>query len=160
MSAPLRDWIGVGRRPLWTYRCESMAGVDKNLYDYYRVYPWDMIRYGIVGTGVWTYCAQGESPWGESRRGIAYNLVFKRRDRAEVIHSRRYEFYREGADDFRYVYALREAARARGEAAVSEAEALIGEAVADITANRRDVTRSERWRERIAQEILRLNAGG
>jgi hypothetical protein len=155
-SPALREWIGTGRRPLWTYRCESMAGVDRNLYDYYRVYAWDMIRYGITGTGIWTYCAQGTSPWEGTKRGIGYNLVFKHREKAEVVHSRRYEFYREGADDYRYVQALLAAARQKGDHAERGARELIHEAVADITANVRDVTRCEKWRLRIANEILRL----
>jgi len=154
-SPALRQWIGTNRRPLWTYRCESMAGVDRNLYDYYRVYAWDMLRYGITGTGIWTYCAQGTSPWGKTKRGIGYNLVFKHREKAEVVHSRRYELYREGADDYRYIQALLATARQKGEAAEREAQDLISEALADITANVRDVTRCEKWRLRLANEILR-----
>jgi len=155
-SPALREWIGTNHRPLWTYRCESMAGVDRNLYDYYRVYAWDMLRYGISGTGIWTYCAQGTSPWGKTKRGIGYNLVFKHREKVEVVHSRRYEFYREGADDYRYVQALLASARQKSDVAEREAQELIREAITDITANVRDVTRCEKWRLRIANEILRL----
>ena len=154
-SPPLREFLGVNRRPLWTYRCSSMAGLDKNLYDYYRVYAWDNLRYGIVGTGIWTYCAQGDSAWQGTGRSLSYSLVFKARDKAEVIHSRRYEFYREGSDDYRYVQALRQAAHARGPKAEREANDLVAKAIADITANVTDVTRCERWRLRIAQEILK-----
>ncbi len=159
-SPALRDWLRGSRGPVWTYRCQSMAGVDRNLYDYYRVYAWDMIEYGITGMGVWTYCAQGESPWGETKRGIGYNLVFKHRDRDEVVHSRRYEFYREGADDYRYVQALLVAAREQGEAAEAKAHELIRGATADIRADVGDVNRCEKWRERIASEILRLRGPG
>lgn len=152
-SQPLREWFAAHSPTLWTYRCESMAGVDRNLYDYYRVYAWDMLNLGITGTGIWTYCAQGESPWGDSKRGIAYNLVFKHRDKDEVVHSRRYEFYREGVDDYRYVHAL--SAASVGDAGTTE---LIRQAIADITAARGDVTRCETWRLRIAGEILKRRA--
>ena len=64
--------MGVTRRRVWRYRGSSRTGLDKNLYDYYRVYAWGNLRYGIGGTGIWTYCAQGESPWSEGQRGIAY----------------------------------------------------------------------------------------
>jgi hypothetical protein len=158
-SPPLREFLGVNRRPLWTYRCQAMAGLDKNLYDYYRVYAWENLRYGIVGTGIWTYCAQGESPWSRTQRGIAYNLVFKRRDKAEVVHSRRYEFYREGLDDYRYVQALLAASRKRGAQAEQAAAALVREAIADITADVGDVTRAERWRLRLAERILAFGKG-
>lgn len=155
-SPALLEWMTGSGVPLWTYRCESMAGVDRNLYDYYRVYAWDMIEHGITGAGVWTYCAQGESPWGESKRGVQYNLVFKHPERDAVVHSRRYEFYREGADDYRYVQALLTGARENGEAAEAAADGLVGEAIADITGDVRDVSRCETWRTRIAEEIVRL----
>jgi hypothetical protein len=155
-SAPLREFVGVNQRPLWTYRCENMAGLDRNLYDYYRVYTWDNLNYGIVGTGIWTYCAQGDGAWVKNSRSLSYNLVFKARDRDELIHSRRYEFYREGADDFRYVQALQAAAQKRGARAEREAEALIKAATADILSHRGDVTRAETWRLRLAEQIMKL----
>jgi hypothetical protein len=155
-SPPLRDFLGIPRRPLWTYRCSGMVGLDKNLYDYYRVYAWDNIRYGIVGTGIWTYCAQGQSAWAESGHSLPYSLVFKHRDKAEVIHSRRYEFYREGADDYRYVQALIAAAKPRGAKAERDAQALVQEAITDITSDPSDVTRAEKWRARLAERILKL----
>ncbi len=155
-SPALREWMGVNRRPLWTYRCQSMAGLDKNLYDYYRVYAWENIKYGISGTGIWTYCAQGDSAWGESKRSLAYNLVFKHRDKSEVVHSRRYEFYREGLDDYRYVQALLAASQDKGPKAERAAAELVDEAIADITADVGDVTRGEKWRARIAERILKL----
>jgi hypothetical protein len=165
LSPALRRWLGVSGtgvspaargRQLWTYRCESMAGVDRNLYDYYRIYAWDMWRFGITGPGIWTYCAQGQSPWGEGQRGIAYNMVYKHRVKPEVVHSRRYEFYREGMDDYRYIQTLLAASRGKGEAAEQAAHGLLTQALADITADVRDVTRCENWRVRIAEEILKL----
>lgn len=155
-SPGLREFIGVNRRPLWTYRCQGMAGLDKNLYDYYRVYAWDNLKYGIVGTGIWTYCAQGDGAWSKTGRSLNYNLVFKHRDKAEVVHSRRYEFYREGLDDYRYVQALLAISRTKGAKAEKESHNLINAAVADITADVGDVTRCERWRLRLADRILQL----
>lgn len=158
-SPPLRQFLGVNRRPLWTYRCAGMTGLDKNLYEYYRVYGWENVDYGIVGTGIWTYCAQGDSAWSETKRSLSYNLVFKARDRNQLLHSRRYEFYREGNDDFRYVQALRAASRARGAKAQRESEDLLNQAVADITAHVGDVTRAETWRLKFAERIQKLQAG-
>ena len=155
-SPPLREWIGVNRRPLWTYRCQSMSGLERNLYDYYRVYAWENLKYGIAGTGLWTYCAQGDGAWSKTGRSLNYNLVFKHRDKAELLHSRRYEFYREGLDDYRYVQALLAASRKKGAKAEKEARALVDQAIADITADLADVTRCERWRERIAERITKL----
>jgi hypothetical protein len=158
-SPPLRQFLGVNRRPLWTYRCSGMAGLDKNLYEYYRVYGWENVDYGIVGTGIWTYCAQGDGAYSETKRSLNYNLVFKARDRNQLLHSRRYEFYREGNDDFRYVWLLREASRARGAKAQRESEDLINRAVADITSHTGDATRAENWRLKIAERLQKLQAG-
>ena len=155
-SPYLLDWIKRSGKPIWTYRCESMSGRDRNLYDYYRVYAWKNLAYGITGTGLWTYCAQGTSPWSDNKRAANYNLVFKHPDRDEVVHSRRYEFYREGADDYRYVAELRRRAAAAGAEAAAQAEALIRQATDDILADVGDTTRCEKWRVRLAREILKL----
>ncbi len=64
--------------------------------------------------------------------------------------------FREGADDFRYVQALRLAAEKKGPDAAAHAEALIAEAVKDVTTNRQDRSRCETWRIRIAKEILSI----
>lgn len=153
-SAPLCEFIGVNQRPLWTYRCQAMLGLDKNLYDYYRVYAWENLKYGIGGTGIWTYCAQGDGAWSETGRSLSYNLVFKARDKAQLLHSRRYEFYREGSDDYRYVQALLAASRKPN--TEQESRRLISTAMADIIANPGDVTRADRWRVRIAERIMKL----
>jgi len=160
-SPQLREFIGIAKRrfginprALWTYRCSGMVGLDKNLYEYYRVYPWDNLSYGINGTGIWTYCAQGDGAWSETGRSLSYNLVFKHRTRPEVIHSRRYEFYREGCDDYRYVQALLAVSRSSG--ARKESQKLIDSAVADITAKVGDTSRAETWRLRIADRIMKL----
>ena len=155
MSPYLLDWIKRSGKPIWTYRCKAMAGRDRNLYEYYRVYAWKNLAYGITGTGLWTYCAQGTSPWSDKKRSANYNLVFKQPGKDEVLHSRRYEFFREGADDYRYVAALRRRAAADG-AAASQAEALIRRATEDILADVGDEARCEKWRLTIAEALLRL----
>jgi hypothetical protein len=148
-------------KELWTYQCRTDLGVvrtgpvnnpyydENNLYSYYRVSAWNMLKYGIAGTGMWTYCAQVNN-W---REGTCL-LVYKIDD--QLVHSRRFEMYREGLDDYRYVWLLRKLAREQGAAAEAKAEKLIANAVADITTDARDVSRCETWRARIADEILKL----
>ncbi|MHB8996553.1 MAG: hypothetical protein ACYC63_15010 [Armatimonadota bacterium] len=155
-SPQLRQFVGVNQRPLWTYRCQGLAGMDKNLYDYYRVYAWENLNYGIVGTGIWTYCAQGDGAWSPTGRSLSYNLVFKQRDKNELLHSRRYEFYREGSDDCRYVQALLAVSGEPGTKTERESRRLIDQATADILADVSDFSRAERWREQIAEQIIKL----
>ncbi|MAE65724.1 MAG: hypothetical protein CMJ18_15755 [Phycisphaeraceae bacterium] len=156
----LAEWIALGNTPpeLWTYRANDRGDRVHNLYSYYRVYGWDNFNFGIIGPGVWTYCARAQSPWGDNKEMVGHCLAFKHRDKDEVVHSRRYEFYREGVDDYRYLYALRQLAESKGPSALSRAEQLIGQASDDIAADVTDTTRCDRWRVRIAREILRLKA--
>jgi hypothetical protein len=142
-------------KPIWWYECETgMTALGRDLYDYYRLYTWDMFERGIVGTGVWTYySAPHDRPWNEDFQGC--QLVYLHPEHG-LIHSRRYEMFREGSDDFRYVAALRSAAKTKGGAAVDKAENLIREATKDVTTNRQDRNRCEMWRSRIASEVLSM----
>lgn len=149
-NAALRDWLKQGHRPLWTYQCTGgMAGRGKNVYAYYRVYGWDLVKYGLTGTGLWTYCAQAQS-----QAGGGYLLVHRRGN--DVIHSRRYEMFREGLDDYRYIQALRDLAREKGPEIAASAEKFIQQAVDDVTSHAEDTRRCETWRVKIADEILRI----
>ena len=157
----IREWVEQGGTPpeLWTYKCEDMSPRYRNLYRYYRVYGWENFRYGITGPGLWTYCARGTSPWGDEKIMIGHGLVFKHRDKDDIVHSRRYTFYREGIDDYRYLMKLTALAAQKGPEELAQAEELIHHACDDIVSNVQDATRCEQWRIRIAQEILALNAG-
>lgn len=148
-------------KELWTYQCRTDLGVvgtgpvnnpyydENNLYSYYRVSAWNLLKYGIVGTGVWTYCAQAKN-WRDRSCLLVYNID------GQLVHSRRFEMYREGLDDYRYVWLLRKLAKEQGAAAEEKAEKLIADAVGDITTNVKDHARAETWRLRIAKEIARI----
>ena len=153
-KSDLLPWLRSSGKQLWTYKCEGWS--QRDLYDYYRVYGWQLQPYGISGTGIWTYCAQGTGPWGKTQRMQDYVLVFKHKEQEQVIHSRRYEFYREGVDDYRYLKTLMQYARQKGPQAEQQAEQLIQLAIADIVKNTDDTTRCDIWRSQIAQEILTL----
>ncbi len=148
-------FLRTSGKPIWWYECDTgMTVPGRDLYDYYRLYAWDMIDRGIVGTGVWTYySAPHNRPWNEDFQGC--QLIYLHPERG-LVHSRRYEMFREGADDYRYVAALRSAAEKRGGDAVKQAQSMIQEAVKDITTNRQDRQRCETWRLKIAQQVLSL----
>jgi len=142
-------------RPIWFYECDTaLTTLGRDLYDYYRVYTWDMLEQGIVGTGVWTYYSSPhDRPWNEDFQGC--QLIYLHPQHG-LVHSRRYEMFRETADDFRYVSALRSAAKAKGGQAIQDAESLIQQAVKEITTNRQDPSRCEHWRMEIANRIVGL----
>jgi len=148
----MRAYFRKANKPIWTYQC--LGGYNqrsRNTYEYYRVYGWELVKFGITGTGVWTYCAQATA-----QRGGGYIMVYKHPQRNEVVHSRRFEFLREGIDDYRYIWKLQTLAKSRGTKTASAALRLIRAAVDDVTAHPQDVTRADHWRKRLAAEILRL----
>ncbi len=149
---PLRAWIEQAGKPIWTYKCLVDWGAPgKNTYEYYRVYGWEMVQYGITGIGIWTYCTQAAT-----QPGWGCIMVYKHADRDQVVHSRRFEFLREGMDDYRYIWKLQETAKAKNARAIKRTNQLIQEAVADVTSHPADTTRADHWRARIATEILKL----
>lgn len=152
---PVLEWLRQSGKPLWVYQCESgLPARGRDLYSYYRLYTWDMLQRGFVGTGLWTYySAPHDRPWDEDFQGC--QLVYLHPEQG-LVHSRRYEIVREGLDDYRYVVALRLAAAASGPQAVRDAESLIGDAVKDITRHRQERHRCEEWRVRIAEQIRAL----
>lgn len=154
----LAEWIEMGKEPpeLWTYKANSMADRVNNLYAYYRVSGWMNFKHGIVGPGVWTYCARGTNPWSDNKEMVGHCMVYKHKDHDEVIHSRRYEFYREGNDDYRYLYLLRKLAGEHGKMTQARVEHLIQGAIADVEADVTDTTRCDKWRTKIAAAILML----
>ena len=158
----LAEWIEMGNEApeLWTYKASSMADRVNNYYAYYRVSGWINFKVGIVGPGVWTYCARGTNPWSENKEMVGHCLVYKHKDHDEVIHSRRYEFYREGNDDYRYLHLLRELAGKKDVSTQARAEHLINRAIADVEADVTDTTRCEKWRLKIADTILKLKTRG
>ena len=158
------EWLMANARKygkeVWAYQANVDLGVvrakgdgyweGKNLYSYYRVYAWHLLKYGLTGTGLWTYCAQGAAA-----EGTGCQLVYARD--GELVHSRRYEMFREGLDDYRYVWLLRDLAKKKGAAAEQRAEKRVQEALADITANVGDTSRCDTWRRRIAAQILEFS---
>jgi hypothetical protein len=143
-------------KPINLFRCRGAYSVrGANMYNYYRVYGWEAAREGCAGMGVWTYCVDNKKDAWTDREN-QFCLVFRHPTKRDLVHSRRYEAFREGIDDYRYLWKLREVAQARGPAAVAAADKLIQDAVADITADVSDTSRCEKWRLRVAHEILKL----
>lgn len=149
------NYLRQSGKPIWWYECDTaMTVMGRELYSYYRVYPWDMLDKGVVGTGIWTYISTPhDRPWGQDFQGC--QLIYLH-PQYGVIHSRRLEMYREGLDDYRYVAALRQAAKNKGKTAVEEAELLIKQAIENITSHRQDSSLSETWRQRVAERIVAM----
>jgi hypothetical protein len=150
----LLDYLRLSAKPIALYRCRgAWATRGANMHDYYRVYAWHAIREGCTGMGLWTYCTDwGVNPWEKHEDQFALVLPHPTKNRA-IVHTRRYETFREGIDDYRYVGKLRDVAKRKGPQAQAAVEKLIQEAIQDITSDVSDTTRCEKWRIKIAQMI-------
>ena len=146
-NAPDKVVALYGARGTWTER-------GANLYNYYRVYGWEAFREDCIGMGLWTYANDwGSDPWTVSEN--PYVLVYRHPTERALVHSRRYEAFREGIDDYRYLYKLREVIQGRSAQEQADAEALMQTAIADITSNNTDYSKCETWRIQVALEILK-----
>ncbi len=85
----VRDWLRQSGKPLWVYHCETgLPELGQDLYSYYRVYAWDPLASGYVGTGLWTYySAAHDRPWNEDVQGC--QMIYLHPEQG-LVHSRRY----------------------------------------------------------------------
>lgn len=98
-----------GVNNLGFYRCRmgrNNRGV--NIYEYYRIGFWRLMRYGMGNIGFWTYNAgHGEDVWdGRTGRASGGTVVYSKDGR--LLSSRRWELFREGLSDYRLMLALQE----------------------------------------------------
>lgn len=143
-------------KPIWFYKCRGDLNTrSANIYSYYRLFTWDMMASGASGVGVWSYCVQDNNPWREPVPG--YSMVYRHPEKEKALaYSRRYEIFREGMDDYRYVHKLRSTARmADDPLLIAQAEELIQSATIDILDNRYNTKRADMWREKLAEAITR-----
>lgn len=164
----LRTFLQSSGKELWAYKCAGYCGsVGFDIYKYYRSYAWRMVKYGMKGIGLWTYCVNtGGKPtydwpgYNPSGTGISWGhvLAVKHWANDDVVHIRRYEMYRETVDDYRYILKLRDVAAQAGPQTQADAEALIDQATTDIIDNNWDHSLCDYWRTEIADEILSLEA--
>ena len=165
----LLEWFHANAKRLWAYEAPGPA---KNLLPlgHYRGFAWLAWKFGLEGAGYWVY--RSEDTWWPVA-DTDYSAVYQTRD--QVIPSRRWEADRDGVEDYRALYVLRqeiEQARSGGRAADADrAQALMDDAVQavvgwqvgsidEITRMTRDYeidfTKLMEFRTRIAEEIIRL----
>ncbi len=112
---------------LWSYMVLSKA---TPAFGRYRLGFWQCWHHGMTGLGHWAYADGGGSIWDphDSQR-VDYAMVYDG-DPDELIPSRRWEAWREGVEDYSYMWLLRETA---GEAAADLLEAGVAEMLDDPT---------------------------
>ncbi len=110
------DWlryIQTFGKPIWTYDAAN-PGKALSPYSHYRLMPWLAFKLKQAGAGFWVYADQGPTnPWDESMKPIGYyGVVYSSAGSPtstigeNIIPSRRWEAWREGVEDYQYLYEL------------------------------------------------------
>ncbi len=162
-------WFQENAGTFWGYEATD-PGKDLLPLGYYRGYAWLAWMFGLQGAGFWTY--KYHDIWWPLET-THWSVVYQNGN--EVVPSRRWEAVRDGQEDYRALYALREEIeRARGEGRTEDAnraQALLDEAVENVIVWQArtidEITRQTRdyeldyellmqYRKRIAEDIVRL----
>ncbi|MBM3477054.1 MAG: hypothetical protein FJX75_27620 [Armatimonadetes bacterium] len=102
----LLTWFQGKSKILWTYQVLSK---DSDAFAAYRLSFWDCWRKGITGQGFWDYADCGGDNWAPYAAGRTNYAVVYGGDPAELVPSRRWEAWREGTEDYTYLWMLRRA---------------------------------------------------
>jgi len=108
------------RKQVWTYEClRPMKAKDP--YSYYRLMPWRAFKRGQTGAGFWIYYyglnfETGAVPWDDTLRPRGFSgVVYGRRGSLvpglleNIVPSRRWEAWREGVEDYQYLFEVQKA---------------------------------------------------
>ena len=104
----------TGKR-IWSYECSGPANKRMSPLAYYRRQMWSAWNAGFTGAGFWAYADTGwgnaetpnRSAWDDfDKSGGDFGVVYES-DKGPVS-SRRWEAWREGVEDFEYLWILRD----------------------------------------------------
>ncbi len=110
---------GFGKQ-VWTYEClRPMKAQDP--YSYFRLMPWRAFKRGQTGAGFWIYYyglnfKSGAVPWDDTLRPQGFSGVVYGSQVSPVpglgeniVPSRRWEAWREGIEDYQYIFEVQKA---------------------------------------------------
>ncbi len=146
------DWfeaIKSFRKQMWTYEClEPMKAQQP--YSYYRLLPWRAFQRSQGGAGFWIYYygldfEPGAVPWDDTLRPQGFSGVVYGAKASPVagltdgiIPSRRWQAFREGVEDYQYLYELQKAinkVKIKDAKAADKAQKVLDDQVKRILAN-------------------------
>lgn len=152
------------RKEVWTYRC-SGPGKANHPYSYYRLMSWWAFKHGMTGVGFWTYVDDG---YRHSWDGAGYAVVYDRLNSPvdtsgeNVIPSRRWEAWREGIEDYQYLYELQKAidlAMISNPKKAGKAQNTLNAQVNYVLARSEDCDAVYRARQKITAALYELTGG-
>ncbi|MEJ2649170.1 MAG: hypothetical protein P8016_12290 [Sedimentisphaerales bacterium] len=155
---------------MWTYECfEPMKAQQP--YSYYRLLPWRAFQRNQDGAGFWIYYyglgfEPGAVPWNDTLRPHGFSgVVYGSKSSPvtglteNIIPSRRWEAWREGVEDYQYLYELQQAinrAQATDSEAARNARKILNEQVMRVLGNPDDCDNVYEAREILTETLLKL----
>ncbi len=138
-----------------TYQCLTMGSVQADLNRYYRVYGWETMKLGVRAMGIWTFNARNrlDQPMDMRSFNIGCALVVENPD-GEIFHTRRYEIFRDGINDLRYLLTL-EALKQQYPWSATAIDTVLKDAIQQVTNPVAAVETAEQQRLRVASEIMK-----
>ena len=140
------------------------SGFGHKLYppSFYRIKGWRSFASGINGVGYWSvgsgYAYVFPDQFDIQPGGVDVGTIYP--TSSGCITSRRWEAFREGIEDYRYLYLLKEEIKkVKDEKVSKEAEKIMNQAIEEILNRPLDYSLYKKWRKRLAEEILKLNKG-
>ncbi|MHC4153417.1 MAG: hypothetical protein ACYST6_00605 [Planctomycetota bacterium] len=161
------EWLAEVKsfgKPVWTYEAQG-PGKTNHPYSYYRLMPWRAFKRGLTGAGFWNYVEYYKTAsWNDDRPKGYYSVVYLSYNSPvdtlgeEIIPSRRWQAWREGIEDYQYLYELQKRialVKATDPAKAASAEELLGTQVDFVLDDQQDPARVYHARESI-NTALRL----
>jgi len=162
---------GFGKE-IWTYEClRPMKAKDP--YSYYRMMPWRAFKRGQTGAGFWIYYhgfnfQTGAVPWDDTLKPQGFSGVVYGRGGSPVrglveniVPSRRWEAWREGVEDYQYLYELQQEInkiRQKDPATANKAQETLGRQVNRVLNNQHDRKIVYEAREILSDTLLKLTS--
>ncbi|MHC4555705.1 MAG: hypothetical protein ACYTFW_00035 [Planctomycetota bacterium] len=139
-------------KEIWAYECLRPMKAQMP-YSYYRLIPWRAFRRGQSGAGFWIYYfgldfKPSAAPWNDTLRplgvsGVVYGTQANPVGRftENIVPSRRWEAWREGVEDYQYLYELQQAInkiRTKDPGTANKAQEILDRQVNRVLNNQRD----------------------
>jgi hypothetical protein len=118
-----KDWLNEIKsfgKEVFMHDCLG-PGKGNDPYSYYRLMPWRAFQLGLTGVGFWVYYdgvnyKNGPLPWDDTMvsmgyYGVVYSSQFSpvNTQGENIVPSRRWEAWREGLEDYQYLYEVQQA---------------------------------------------------
>jgi hypothetical protein len=155
-------------KPVWTYGAKG-PGKTNHPYHYYRLMPWRAFKRGLTGAGFWVYSYTDKNPpknsWNDTLKaggyyGVVYSYYGSPVDThgEKVVPSRRWEAWREGIEDYEYLYKLQQVinrVQNSNPTEANEAQQILDDQVKHVLEEKHEDT-VYRARQKLTETILKL----